>query len=106
MSFHPESSERSAAALAELLGCQGLPQGVRDGVLLGGVNLGGCEVVEEAQCLGLESSGCGGDHRHEPVLLSLKPLVVLGHLGASRAGQSFAAQRTKFRSKRVRNARY
>jgi hypothetical protein len=30
----------------------------------------------------VESSGCGGGHRHEPVVLSLKPLVVLGHLGA------------------------
>jgi len=48
----------------------------------------------------VESSGCGGDHRHEPVVLSLKPLVVLGHLGAKagvelvkallRSEQSFA----------------
>ena len=30
----------------------------------------------------MESSGGGGDIRHEPVVLSLKPLVVLGHLGA------------------------
>jgi hypothetical protein len=51
-------------------------------VLLGGVRLEACEVVEEAQCLGVESSGCGGDHRHESVVLSMKPLVVLGHLGA------------------------
>ena len=51
-------------------------------MLLGGVRLEACEVVEETQCLGVESSGCGGDHRHEPVVLSLKPLVVLGHLGA------------------------
>ena len=80
MSFHPESSERSAAALAELLGCQGLPQGVRDGVLLGGVRLEACEIVEEAQCLRMESSGRVGDHRHEPVILSLKPLVMLGDL--------------------------
>jgi hypothetical protein len=51
-------------------------------VLLGGVRLEACEVVEDAQCLGVESSGCGGDNRNEPVVLSLKPLVVLGHLGA------------------------
>jgi len=50
-------------------------------VLLGGVRLEACEVVEEAKCLRVESSGCGGDHRHEPVVLGLKPLVVLGHLG-------------------------
>jgi len=49
-------------------------------VLLGGVRLEACEIVEEAQCLGMESSGCGGDHRHEAVVLSLKPLVVLGQL--------------------------
>ena len=30
----------------------------------------------------MELSGGGGDNRHEPVVLSLKPLVVLGHLGA------------------------
>ena len=82
MGLHPESSERRAAALAELLGCHGRPQGVRDGVLLGGVRLKACEIVEEAQCLRVESSGRGGDHRHEPVVLSLKPLVVLGHHGA------------------------
>ena len=34
-------------------------------MLLAGVRLEACEVVEEAQCLGLESSGCGGDHRHD-----------------------------------------
>jgi hypothetical protein len=56
LSLHPESSERCAAALAELLWCQGRPQGVRDGVLLGGVRLQACEVVEEAQGLGVESS--------------------------------------------------
>ena len=39
-------------------------------------------VVEEAQCLGVEFSGGRGDDRHEPVVLSLKPLMVLGHLGA------------------------
>jgi hypothetical protein len=38
-------------------------------VLLGGVRLEACEIVEEAQCLGVESSG-------------LKPLVKLGDLGA------------------------
>ena len=41
-----------------------------DGVLLGGVRLEACEIVEKAQCLGVESSGCCGDHRHEPVVLS------------------------------------
>ena len=51
-------------------------------MLLGGVRLEACEVVEEAQCLGVESSGGGGDNRHEPVVLSLMPLVVLGRLGA------------------------
>ena len=50
-------------------------------MLFGGVRLEACEVVEEAKCLRVESSGCGGDHRHEPVVLGLKPLVVLGHLG-------------------------
>jgi hypothetical protein len=30
----------------------------------------------------VESSGGGGDNRYEPVVLSLKPLVVLDHLGA------------------------
>jgi hypothetical protein len=58
------------------------PLGVRDGALLGGVRLEACEVVEEAQGLGAESPGCCGDHRHEPVVLSLKPLVVLGDLVA------------------------
>ena len=51
-------------------------------MLLGGVRLEACEVVEEAQCLGVESSRGGGENRHEPVVLSLKPLVVLGHHGA------------------------
>jgi hypothetical protein len=51
-------------------------------MLLGCVRAKACEVVEEAQCLGAESSGGGGDKRHEPVFLSFKPLVVLGHLGA------------------------
>jgi hypothetical protein len=51
-------------------------------VLLGGVRLEACEVVEEAKCLRVESSGCGGDHRHEQVVLSLKQLMVPGHLGA------------------------
>ena len=51
-------------------------------MLLGSVRLKACEIVEEAQCLGVESPGGGGDNRHEPVVLSLKPLVVLGHLGA------------------------
>jgi hypothetical protein len=64
-------------ALAELIGCQVRPHGVRDGVLLGGVRLEACEIVEE-----VVSSGCVGNHRHEPVVLSLKPLVMLGHLGA------------------------
>ena len=35
-----------------MLWCQGRPQGVRDGVLLGGVRLEACEVVEEAHSLG------------------------------------------------------
>jgi len=82
MGLHPESSERRAAALAELLGCHGRPQGVRDGVLLGGVRLKACKIVEEAHCLRVESPGGGGDNRHEPVVLSLKPRVLLGHLGA------------------------
>jgi len=60
------------AGLAGLLWCQGRPQGVRDGVLLVGVRLEACEIVEEAQRLGVESSGCDGDHRHEPVVASLK----------------------------------
>ena len=51
-------------------------------MLFSGVRLEACEVVEEAQCLGVECSGGCGDDRHEPVVLSLKPLVVLGHLGA------------------------
>jgi hypothetical protein len=46
LSLHPESSERCAPALAELLRCQGRPQGIRDGALLGGVRLKACEVVE------------------------------------------------------------
>ena len=82
LSFHPESSERRAAALAKLLWSQWRPQGVRDGVLFSGVRLEACEVVEEAQCRGVELSGGRGDDRHEPVVLGLKPLVVLGHHGA------------------------
>jgi hypothetical protein len=66
-----------------VLGCQGRPRGLRDGVLLGGVRLEACEIVEEAQCLRLESSGFVGDHRHEPVVVGLKPLVTFGHLGAA-----------------------
>jgi hypothetical protein len=31
----------------------------------------------------VESSGGGGDNRLEPIVLSLKPAVVLGHLGAA-----------------------
>ena len=38
--------------------------------------------MEEAQCLRVESSGRVGDHMHKPVGLSLKPLVMLGQLGA------------------------
>ena len=45
-------------------------------MLFSGVRLEACEVVEEAQCLGVEFSGGRGDDRHEPVVLSLKPLVV------------------------------
>ena len=78
-------------------------------MLLGGVRLEACEVVEEAQCLGVESSGCGGDHRHEPVVLSLKPLVVLGHLGA-KAGvelvKALLRSEQSFVSKIDRDARY
>ena len=51
-------------------------------MLLGGVRLEACKIVEEVQCLRVESSGCVGDHRHEPVVLSLKPLVMLGHIDA------------------------
>ena len=50
-------------------------------MLLGGIRLKACEIVEEAHCLRVESPGRGGDNRHEPVVLSQKPLVVLGHLG-------------------------
>ena len=78
-------------------------------MLLGGVRLEACEVVEETQCLGVESSGCGGDHRHEPVVLSLKPLVVLGHLGA-KAGvelvKALLRSEQSFVSKIDRDARY
>jgi hypothetical protein len=42
-------------------------------VVLGGIRLEACEVVEEAQGLGVESSGGGGDYRHEPIVL--KPAV-------------------------------
>ena len=51
-------------------------------MLFSGVRLEACEVVEEAQRRGVELSGGRGDDRHEPVVLSLKPVVVLGHLGA------------------------
>ena len=50
--------------------------------MFSGVRLEACEVVEEAQRRGVELSGGRGDDRHEPVVLSLKPVVVLGHLGA------------------------
>jgi hypothetical protein len=50
--------------------------------LLSGVLLEACEIVEELQGLRVELSGGGGDNRHEPAVLGLKPLVVLGHLGA------------------------
>ena len=57
----------------------------------------------------VESSGCGGDHRHEPVVLSLKPLVVLGHLGA-KAGvelvKALLRSEQSFVSKIDRDARY
>ena len=49
LSFHPKPSKPCAAALAELLGCQGRPQGVRNGALLSGVRLEAWEIVEEAQ---------------------------------------------------------
>ena len=61
-------------------------------MLLGGVPLEACEIVEEAHCLGVESPGCGGDHRHEPVVLGLKPLVMLGHLGAAGLVEAFSSQ--------------
>jgi hypothetical protein len=51
-------------------------------VLLSGVRLEASEIVEEPQGLRVELSGGGGGDRHEPVVLGLKPLVVLGHLGA------------------------
>ena len=57
-------------------------QGVRDGVLFSGVRLEASEIVEEPQGLRVELSGGGGGDRHEPVVLALKPPVVLGHLGA------------------------
>jgi hypothetical protein len=41
-------------------------------MLLGGVCLEACEVVEEAQCLGVESSWGGGDNRHEPSFLTFE----------------------------------
>ena len=52
-------------------------------MLFGGVRLKAGEIVEEAQCLRLESSGFVGDHRHEPVVVGLKPLVTFGRLGAA-----------------------
>jgi hypothetical protein len=33
-------------------------------VLVGGDRLEECKIVEEAHCLGVESSGRVGDHRH------------------------------------------
>ena len=51
-------------------------------MLLGGVRLEACEIVEEEQGLGVESPRYDGDHRHEPVVISLKPLIMIGHLGA------------------------
>ena len=38
--------------------------------------------MRRAKGLGVESSGGGGDNRHEPIVLSMKPAVVLGHLRA------------------------
>ena len=49
-------------------------------MLFRGVRLEASEVVEEPQGLRVELSGGGGGDRHEPVVLGLKPLVVLGHL--------------------------
>ena len=49
---------------------------------LGGIRFEACEVVKEAQSRGVERSGGGDDHWYEPVVLGLKPPVVLGHLGA------------------------
>ena len=77
---HPKSSERSSAALAELLGRRGQPNGVVDGVKLGGVRFQTREVVEEAQSRGVERTGSGSDHWNEPEVFGLKPLVVLRHL--------------------------
>ena len=51
-------------------------------LLFGGVRLEACEIVKEAQGCRVESSGRVGDHRHEPVVLSVQPLVILCHLGA------------------------
>ena len=51
-------------------------------MLFGGVRLKAGEIVEEPQGLRMERTSGGGSDRHEPVVLGLKPLVVLGHLGA------------------------
>ena len=51
---HPKSSERSSAALAELLGRRGQPNGVGDGVGLRGVRFQTREVIEEPQSRGVE----------------------------------------------------
>ena len=51
-------------------------------MLFSGVRLEASEIVEEPQGLRVELSGGGGGDRHEPVVLGLKPPVVLGHLGA------------------------
>jgi hypothetical protein len=77
-----ESSERCSAALAELLGRRGRPEGVLDGAELGGIRFKACEVVKEAQSRGVERTGGGSDHWHEPTVLGLKTPVVLGRLGA------------------------
>jgi len=41
-------------------------------VELGGVHFQTCEVVKEAQSRGVERTGGGSDHWHEPVVLGLK----------------------------------
>ena len=51
-------------------------------MLFSGVRLEASEIVEEPQGLRVELSGGGGGDRHEPVVLALKPPVVLGHLAA------------------------
>ena len=51
-------------------------------MLLSGVRLEACQIVEDPQGLRVELSGGGGGDRHEPVVLGLKPPVVLGHLAA------------------------